>query len=372
MSSKRIRGRRNTADPSATQDPSGDELTSAPPAVTGLMSADAARSVRFQISSPQGYFFPQVEHFVAEAADTIDKLDTAVRQRDDHIALLNAELAHSNSDVSRLRTEIELFKVQGAPLVDADGSYVTESQLATAQKDRERIAELEQQLTRVSGEYAQAVQALRDLGLANQQQSAQLADQTATIAEMSQRVHDLEAREAALAAVEPADVEPDSDYPLPRGDEEVVAHRPDPDTANTRESTDQVAPKHADQEQKLLTLEDTYIPSEQSPIFDYNPAQPGAPLSTPGVPLPQWAPELHGRSNADASEADAHADSEPDERRVTASADAPSPFDETGVNFDPSQSDPAAPGGSPEWGDPGAATPQDDGTPVVRLQSRQM
>lgn len=92
------------------------------------LSSDMVRSIRFTVSQPQGYYFQQVETFVEQSAETIALLEGNEFTLKQFIHELLIELDQQSYDSQRLRSEIEIFKVQGSPLVNADGSYVTESQ----------------------------------------------------------------------------------------------------------------------------------------------------------------------------------------------------------------------------------------------------
>jgi hypothetical protein len=110
--------------------PDGDEPGDGQRALT----ADAVRSVRFHISEPQGYFFPQVEEFVSQVAGALAEHERRAFADAQAKHDLQVELDRQAHDAQRLRTEIELFRVQGNPLVNEDGSYRTETQVAAEQE----------------------------------------------------------------------------------------------------------------------------------------------------------------------------------------------------------------------------------------------
>lgn len=120
------------------------------------LDAAAARSVRFQVAEPQGYFFPQVEAFVRQVVASFEAWEAIVAERDRRIHEMHVELGHQTEDAQRLRTEIELFKVQGAPLVDEHGAYITDSHVANVAALQAEITRLTAEVTRLTAELAAA------------------------------------------------------------------------------------------------------------------------------------------------------------------------------------------------------------------------
>lgn len=110
------------------------------------MTATMARNVRFNTSTPEGYFFPQVEKYVEQVGDTMAWYESLKYAYERALHDVQVELDHQTYDAQRLRTEIELFKVTGSPMVNADGSYLTESQVAAADDVASDLAEKEAQL----------------------------------------------------------------------------------------------------------------------------------------------------------------------------------------------------------------------------------
>lgn len=107
---------------SARLDPPGDNI----------VRADEVMSVRFPVSEPHGYAYPHVETFVRDMQRTIGWYENAVYQREVAIADVARELSLSQFDNRSLQRQIEVFRVQGNPLVDADGEYITESRMPEA------------------------------------------------------------------------------------------------------------------------------------------------------------------------------------------------------------------------------------------------
>lgn len=133
--------------PQAADEPSAAPLT--PPA--DLLSADKVAAVRFHPTKP-GYAYNQVEIFVEQVLATLSYLEKRMHQ--DSVELYEArdEISYLQEKVMTLQATIEVFRAKGDPVTAADGSYVTESQVAgTAEMEALRqqrdalIAELEAQ-----------------------------------------------------------------------------------------------------------------------------------------------------------------------------------------------------------------------------------
>lgn len=131
----------------------GDEQGPGPSALTQALSgvttiptftapdlhSSMVPGVRFAIAT-KGYHFPQVEKFVAQVAEAMSVLERGVNEA--HQALHNTdnELAQALYDNQRLRAQMEVFRVQGDPLVHADGSYVRESEVAEQAATAQELA----------------------------------------------------------------------------------------------------------------------------------------------------------------------------------------------------------------------------------------
>lgn len=120
-----------------------------PPA--DLLSSDKVAAVRFHPTKP-GYAYNQVEIFVEQVLATLAYLEQRMHQ--DSVTLYEArdEIAYLQEKVMTLQATIEVFRAKGDPVTAADGSYVTESQVASGKdlevlrQDRDRLAaELEEQ-----------------------------------------------------------------------------------------------------------------------------------------------------------------------------------------------------------------------------------
>jgi hypothetical protein len=94
-----------------------------------VMTAAHARAVKFPVSRPVGYVFPAVEAFVNDVVVSLEWWAEQAYLRDRQISELMTQNDQAAFDNQRLRTEMEIFRVQGSPVVNDDGSYVTESQL---------------------------------------------------------------------------------------------------------------------------------------------------------------------------------------------------------------------------------------------------
>lgn len=323
------------ADPPPAQPPvAGDESASGAgtpllPSVQALsrfatapMDTAMARNVKFNTSSPQGYYFPQVEKYVEQVADAIAWFEDAKYGYEKAIHDLQVELDHQTYDAQRLRTEIEVFKVQGSPMVNADGSYMTESQQAAEAETAQHIATLEAQLGQATAriteleveigrahayiasqdqqvaafrEQAQAAVAARDEAHAHAAAAeeravaaeARVAQCDAVILALQQDNERLQA--AVVAAAEAVQGVPVDSVP-PVGAEAVavepsemdgylgLSEEPDPD---------------------LPVIPDSELPPGVTlPVApqaaEYQPVTPGTPLANPGVPQHVWAPELDG------------------------------------------------------------------------------
>lgn len=101
----------------------------APPAM--LLSADIVAAVRFQESRP-GYNYGQVETFVEQVKDSIAFYQARLSAADLELTERSEEVFDLQETISRLKATIEVFRAKGDPVVAADGSYVTESQLDTS------------------------------------------------------------------------------------------------------------------------------------------------------------------------------------------------------------------------------------------------
>lgn len=118
------------------------------------LTKEQVDAVRFQVAKP-GYAFPQVEAFIEKVKSTLTFLEKEMAK--DKIALAEAqdeiELLSERSET--LNATLEIFRVKGDALVNADGEYVTESQTNNTQKLIEENNYLKEQL-RIAQEDANA------------------------------------------------------------------------------------------------------------------------------------------------------------------------------------------------------------------------
>lgn len=166
------------------------------------LSADLAKSIRFTISQPQGYYFEQVETFVKQVIETLAYHEQAEYAWQQAAYELQIELDQQAYDLQRVRSEIELFKVQGSPLVNPDGSYVTESQQATAETLMADLTAANQSLAAAQAALAQRdaeVARLQDLTSAKDQEITSLRQWGEQVLADAQSLH---AQVSALSAAE--------------------------------------------------------------------------------------------------------------------------------------------------------------------------
>lgn len=170
------------------------------------LTSELTRSIRFTISEPQGYFFEQVETFVAQVVEVLDyyeQIDYRWRQT---VYDMQVESDQQAFDNQRLRSEIELFKVQGSPLVNNDGSYVTESQQGAFESVSADLVALRDQLSasehaRITG--TEETNRLHDLVAMQEQEIAALrAWGTQVIADMQSMQGHSEGLEAHIATLD--------------------------------------------------------------------------------------------------------------------------------------------------------------------------
>ena len=109
----------------------GYSSVGAPDLAPPPMTVAQLKGLRFTVSEPQGYFFGQVESFVDQVGQALQHYEDADFQWRQAMYEMQVELDQQTYDLQRVRQEIELFKVQGSPVMNPDGSFVTESQRAT-------------------------------------------------------------------------------------------------------------------------------------------------------------------------------------------------------------------------------------------------
>lgn len=309
---------------------------------TPPMTSSQAKSVRFNVSTPRGYHFPQVEHFVTQIDEVLRWHEAAAYAYREALRDQQSEIDHLASDATRLRREIEVFKVQGSPLVNADGSYVTDSQQASAQATAERVAELEDELraatlrmaeldTELSrarsylsdsdGEEVDRLRATLEAAQARTTQLEEWAAQvqpivtaaeeraTAAEAERDEAIARAEIAESALAEAaetiaqyERVQVALQTDIERLQGGAEPV-------------SGDEMVQVESDVAPSPVMPVDSELPPGVSlpargPAA-YDPVKPGDPLRAAGGPLQQWAPEVFGEAQGEDPAGAADPDAQP-------------------------------------------------------------
>jgi hypothetical protein len=305
------------ATPSLAEESRNDGAANRPVSGEATLTAAMVESVRFTISEPEGYFFPQVEEFVTQVRATLRNYEERHYQDEARAVELENELELQIHDVRLLRSQIEVFTVQGSPLVNPDGSYVTESQQSGVPALQAELARVEAALAEARTGTATAEAALAASLAAADQTATELADlrawadavvpeyeamqaaaeaSTAALAEAQATIAALQgALEAAHAAPEPVLVpvpalvpDPEPVAPLPHGDVtgdfaedgSGQGYEPDPEDVLPSGMPDSELPPG-------VVLSST---GDAAPA--YAPASPGAPLTTVAGPMDQWAPEL--------------------------------------------------------------------------------
>ena len=92
------------------------------------LTVDNVASMRFSISKPSGYFFPQVETFVSQVKETLAFHERATHDLAMRLHASEEERVDAETRAATLQAQVELFRVHGDVLTHEDGSYVTESE----------------------------------------------------------------------------------------------------------------------------------------------------------------------------------------------------------------------------------------------------
>lgn len=92
------------------------------------LTVDNVASMRFSISKPSGYFFPQVETFVSQVKETLAFHERATHDLAMRLHASEEERVDAETRAANLQAQVELFRVNGDVLTHTDGSYVTESE----------------------------------------------------------------------------------------------------------------------------------------------------------------------------------------------------------------------------------------------------
>ena len=194
----------SAAAPSTPQQHTGISAVPIPESVPPPLTSELTRSIRFTVSEPQGYYFEQVETFVQQVIDVLAFYEQGEDRWQQFAYEMQLEVDQQAHDAQRLRSEIELFKVQGSPLTNADGSYMTESQnstLATVSADLNTIKDQlsASEHSRLAGQ--DEINRLQDLAAMRDQEIASLrAWGEQVIADMQSLQAHAGALEAQLAA----------------------------------------------------------------------------------------------------------------------------------------------------------------------------
>ena len=177
------------------------------------LSPSLAKSVRFDVCSPRGYYPNQVNQFVDSVISALDFYEGLRYRYDQVIYDLQVEVARQTHDVVRLKREIEVFRVMGSPVTNADGSYVRESQVADAADQHElaavqaeleqaeaRNSELEDRLGRLQAQYAELEAAHQVLDQRSGNISTEMNRMGQAVAQAEARAVESEEKVASLSS----------------------------------------------------------------------------------------------------------------------------------------------------------------------------
>lgn len=171
-----------------------------PPRQPPPLTSDLTKSIRFTISEPQGYYFEQVESFVQQVVEALAFYEQADFAWQQTVYEMQVESDAQAYDLQRLRSEIELFKVQGSPLVNADGSYVTESQRTQTEALLSQLAHAEAQVEQLQADAAAREAEVARLQAVASGQDADIVSLRHWGAQVSAEVQSLQAQVVALEA----------------------------------------------------------------------------------------------------------------------------------------------------------------------------
>lgn len=118
------------------------EAPQSPPATlppSDMLTSDKVAAVRFHPSRP-GYAFNQVETFVGQVKDTLTYLEAVAHQRELELHEAREEVQDLTDKTQNLQRTIEVFRAQGDPVRNEDGSYVTASQMPNAAQEERLMA----------------------------------------------------------------------------------------------------------------------------------------------------------------------------------------------------------------------------------------
>lgn len=109
-----------------------------------VLTPSKASKVRFNISEPRGFSFPQVEEFYGDVVSSLDFYVHAIESRDRDVHRLATEIDKYVVDLQNARYQIEVFESSGGkPMTDAAGNFVTTDDLS---EEQARIVSLEREI----------------------------------------------------------------------------------------------------------------------------------------------------------------------------------------------------------------------------------
>lgn len=95
-----------------------------------VLTAEKAAAATFLMAEPRGYYHVQVDAFVQMCTDSLRAWENQSLQLEQLLHEAQVEIDQLSYDNQSLKAQIEIFRVNGAPMVDANGNYVTEGQMA--------------------------------------------------------------------------------------------------------------------------------------------------------------------------------------------------------------------------------------------------
>jgi hypothetical protein len=97
-----------------------------------LLTAEKARAATFLLAEPRGYYHVQVDAFVLMVERSILAWENRALYLEQLLHEAQVEIDRLGYENQSLRAQIEVFRVNGSPVVDAHGNYLTEAQAASA------------------------------------------------------------------------------------------------------------------------------------------------------------------------------------------------------------------------------------------------
>lgn len=95
------------------------------------MTSEQADALRFPMSQPHGYHPASVDRAMEQIVHSLRSWEDLVFRWQQHAHELQTQLDQARSDNLRLRTEIQVFAVNGSPTLAEDGTYLRESHTHT-------------------------------------------------------------------------------------------------------------------------------------------------------------------------------------------------------------------------------------------------